>query len=113
MSASLSDLLTATKNIVSALNGAAQVYLTINGSSSRTAITTSTLVKTGAGRIANVSVIVGGAAGAVYDANAVGATSGQIGTIPTTIGIYVWNIPFGTGLVVTPGAGQTVSVSYS
>jgi hypothetical protein len=113
MSASLSDLLTSAKNIVSAINGAAQTYLNISGASSKTVITTSTLVKTGAGRIASVSVIVGGAAGAIYDANATGATTGQIGVISTTIGVYVWNIPFSTGLVVTPGAGQTVSVSYS
>lgn len=113
MSASLSDLLTATKNIVSALNGSAQTYLFVNGTSSKNVITSSTLVKTGAGRIASVSVIVGGAAGAIYDAAASGATTNQIGVISTTVGIYVWNIPFSNGLVVAPGAGQTVSVSYS
>lgn len=113
MSASLSDLLTSSKNIVSALNGSSQNSLSINGSSLKTAITTSTLVKTGAGRIASVSVIVAGSAGGIYDANAVSATTGQIGVIPATVGIFVWNMPFSNGLVVTPGAGQTVSVSYS
>jgi len=114
MSASLGDLLTAAKNIVTAINSAAQTYLNVNGSSSQTAITAATLVKSGQGRLASVVVVTGGsAAGAIYDASVASSTANQIGVIPTVPGVYVWNISFSNGLVVTPGTSQKVTVSYS
>ena len=112
--ASLSDILTATKNIVTALNQLGQTYLEVEGASSYTNITTATLVKSGQGRIARLIVVVAGSAtGAVYDAAASTDTSNQLLTIPTTVGIGEVNIPVNNGIVVAPGTGQTVAIVYS
>ena len=112
--ASLSDILTTTKNIVTALNQLGQTYLDVEGSQSYTNITTATLVKSGQGRIARLVVVVAGSStGAVYDASSASATTDQLLTIPTTIGIGEVNIPVNNGIVVAPGTGQTVAIVYS
>ena len=112
--ASLSDILTTTKNIVTALNQLGQTYLEVEGTSSYTNITTATLVKTGQGRIARVIVVVAGSGtGSVYDASSATATNDKLLTIPTTIGIVEVNIPVNNGIVVAPGTGQTVAIVYS
>lgn len=114
MAASLDDILTTQRNGVINLANLAETWLQINGKQNASALTSATLVKTGAGRIASVSVVVGGSAtGAIYDAGSASATSGILYTIPTTVGVYVLNFPFVNGLVVAPGTGQTIAVSYS
>jgi len=114
MSASLSDILTAAKNIVTAINSAAQTYLNVNGTSSQTAITSTTLIRSGQGRLAAVVVVTGGSAtGAIYDVSSATLTTNQIGIIPTVPGVYVFNIPYNNGLVIAPGTGQKITVSYS
>ena len=110
--ASLDDLLTATKNIVTAINNAAQTYLNVNGSTVSTAITAATVVKGSSGRVCSVSVIVAGAAGKIYDATTTSATTGVVYVIPATIGVFVVNIPTLYGIVVAPGSAQTVTVSF-
>jgi hypothetical protein len=112
--ASLSDILTTTKNIVTALNQLGQTYLDVEGTSSYTQITAATLVKSGQGRIARLVVVVAGSGtGSVYDASSATATNDKLLTIPTTIGIVEVNIPVNTGIVVAPGTGQTVAIVYS
>ena len=113
MTASLTDILTATKNIVTALNGAAQQTLLIAGNQVATGVTTAALVATGQGRVATVSVIVAGVAGKLYDASLATATTHPLAVMPATVGVFVVNLPFNNGLVVAPGAGQTVTVSFS
>jgi hypothetical protein len=112
--ASLSDILTTTKNIVTALNQLGQTYLAVEGTSSYTEITAATLVKSGQGRIARLVVVVAGSsAGSVYDASSPTSTSDKLLTIPTTVGIEEVNIPVNNGIVVAPGTGQTVAIVYS
>lgn len=114
MAASLDDILTTQRNGVINLANLAQTWLQINGTQNAAAISAAALVKSGNGRIASVSVVSGGsAAGYVYDVNNVASTANAIYTIPTTEGVYVVNFPFSNGLVVAPGTGQTVSVSFS
>jgi len=114
MSASIADVLTAIKNIVTALSTEASNFLNVNGQLNAAGLTAATVVKSVAGRIANVSVIVAGsAAGFVYDAAKTGVTNKPLFVIPTTVGIYVVNLPASFGIVVAPGTGQTVTVSYS
>jgi uncharacterized protein with beta-barrel porin domain len=111
---SLSDILTAAKNIVTAINGAAQTYLSVNGAQDAFNISSATLVKQGAGRIAVVSVTTAGSTtGSVYDANSATATTGKIYVIQNTVGITVVNMPVSFGIVVAPGSSQVVSISYS
>ena len=112
--ASLDDMLTAAKNVVTAVNGLAQTYLTVNGSRISPNITAASLLKIGSGRVAMVSIIVGGSgSGTIYDTNNAALTNNPIFTIPDTPGIMFVNLPVVNGIVVVPGTGQTVSVSYS
>ena len=110
---SLTDILTAAKNIVTAVNGAAQNYLNVQGAQSLANITTATVVKASAGRVAVVSVITAGVAGAIYDANSTAVTTNKLWTIPATVGLTTINLPTNFGIVVAPGAGQVVVISYS
>lgn len=112
--ASLSDLLTVAKNIVQAVNSLAQTYLNVQGAQNFAGLTAATVVKSSAGRIANISVIVAGsAAGAVYDSAATGSTSKPLFVIPMTVGVYVVNLPASFGIVISPGTGQSISGSFS
>ena len=114
MPASIDDILTAAKNWVTALNNNTQTYLNVNGIVSVSGMTSATLVKSSAGRVCNVIVVVGGSAvGKVYDVSTVAGTSNPVFTIPTTAGVYPVNCPTNNGIVVAPGTGQTISVSYS
>jgi hypothetical protein len=85
-----------------------------NGELSTLNITSATVVKTGAGYIARISVTTAGAAGAVYD---FAATSGQaaanlIAVIPASVGVVSLNFPVTTGILIVTGAAQVVSVTY-
>lgn len=114
MSASTSDVLTAIKNIVTALATEAANFLNVNGQLSAAGLTTATVVKATGGRIASVSVIVAGSAtGKIYDATSTSATTKPLYVIPQTVGVFVVNMPASFGITVAPGSGQTVSVSYS
>lgn len=111
---SLSDLLTALKNTVTAVSSLAQTYLNVQGAQNFAGLTAATVVKTSAGRIATISVIVAGSAdGAVYDSVATGNTSKPLFVIPMTVGVYVVNLPASFGITIAPGTGQTVSGSFS
>jgi hypothetical protein len=116
MSASTADVLTAIKNIVTAMNGASQSYLNVQGQANSTAITGATVVKASAGRICSVSVITAGSStGMIYDAASTGITSRPLYVIPDAVALqpYVVNLPASFGILVVPGTSQKVTVSYS
>jgi hypothetical protein len=111
-SVSLSDILTATKNVVTALNNAYQAYLNVQGQTSLADISKSTVVKKTAGRIATVSILTAGSTqGVIYDSNS--GNKNPIFIIPNTVGFQFVNFPVSTGILVVPGTGQIVSISYS
>lgn len=111
---SLSDLLSAAKNIVTAINALAQSYLNVEGAQNFAGLTAATIVKPSAGRIARISVINAGAAtGFVYDSVNVGATTKPLYVIPMTVGVFEVNLPTSFGILIAPGTGQTVSGSFS
>lgn len=112
---SLSDILTAAKNIAVAINNAAQTYLKVQGASRSATITANTLVSSGQGRLASVSVIAssGSNDGHIYDSSAVGTLINELALIDHTTGVRVMNLPYNSGLVVVPGTGMTVVVTYS
>ena len=78
-------------------------------------ITVATVVKALTGRLVRVSVSVAGAAGTINDCATVGtvAAANQICAIPAAIGVTYLDWPCYVGITISPGAGQTVSVSYS
>lgn len=111
---SISDILTAAKNIVTAINGLGQTYLQVSGSRVSRQISAATVVLVGQGRIARVIVTTAGsAAGSIYDASVSTATTPRIFVIANTLGVTEINIPVDNGIVVAPGTGQVVTVSYS
>lgn len=112
--AALSDVITVAQNIVTAINALAKTYLSVQGAKNAAEISTATLVSTGPGRIATVSVTTAGsAAGAIYDAAASAATTNKLYTIPDVVGVYPLNLPTSYGIVVAPGSGQVVTIGYS
>lgn len=120
MSGNLTNLLSASQNIVTALNNNAQTTLQIAGNKNSTGISVQTVVSANPGRVAVVSVTTLGTSpsptsGSVYDAASIttATASRLLVTIPATVGIYVINMPVAYGIVVTPGTNMTVSVSYS
>ena len=114
MSASTSDVLTAIKNIVTALATEAQNFLNVNGLQTASGLTAPTQIKTTGGRVASVSVIVAGSAvGHIYDSTSTSVTTKPLYVIPQTVGVFVVNMPVSFGIAVVPGSGQTVSVSWS
>lgn len=112
--AGMDDILTAAKNIVSAINGQSTTTLSIAGLASIPSITASTVVSSKGGRIINVSVTVAGSTtGTIYDSNLLINAVRPIYIIPSAIGLYNVNLPVSYGILVTPGTGQTLTVSYS
>ena len=79
-------------------------------------ITAATVVKPVGGRVAKVSVLVGGSAvGAVHNCATTGAAAAanQVAVVPDTEGVYDIDFPCSAGIVVVPGTGQTLAVSYA
>jgi hypothetical protein len=79
-------------------------------------ITAATVVKATPGLVFRVSVQVAGTGtGTVNDCATTGAAAAanQIYVIPETVGVVAIDWPCLTGIVVTPGTGQTVAISWS
>jgi hypothetical protein len=72
-------------------------------------------VLSGSGRLVSFSIIVGGADGAIHDAASIitSAAFNVLAVTKNTIGIYQVGMQFTYGLVVKPGAGQSVAITYS
>src|ERR1700679_1679330 len=116
--ASTSDVLSAIKNIVTALATAAQNYLNVQGLINFAGITAPTVVKVSAGRICEISIITAGSGtGFVYDGATLTATTNTLWLIPEAAKSdgepYVVNLPCSFGVLIVPGAGQKLSGSYS
>jgi hypothetical protein len=83
-----------------------------------TNITATTLVKAGSGKVKNYSVLVAGStAGNLNDAAATdaGSTVNPFVALPAQVGSGSFGPAgwaFVRGLVVVPGAGQTISVDF-
>ena len=115
MPASLDDILTAQKNGVVAINNLAQTTIRSLGTQTSLTVTATTVIFTGAGYLVSFSVVVAGsAAGKIYNANNTSpAASNALCVTPTTVGIYATGQVFTSGLVIEPGTGQSINVTYS
>lgn len=92
------------------------VMTSMGGLLSALNITAAAVVKAAPGRLSSISVLVSGTAvGSANDAATVAAAAAtnQVFVIPDAIGKYDVDWPCNTGIVVTPGTGQTIAVSYS
>lgn len=78
-------------------------------------IVSATVIKAAPGRVFKVSVIVAGAAtGTINDCTTTGAAAvtNQVGTTPAALGTVDFNWPMQTGIVVVPGSGQTLALTW-
>jgi hypothetical protein len=91
--------------------------VTWNGTNAKTSsvVTTSTLIYAGSGTLVNFAVTVAGSASGTINNSATtagAASSNVICATPNTVGIVAVGSQFTNGLVVSPGSGQSVNVTY-
>ena len=111
--ASLDDILTTQKNGVVAINSYVNLLTNHAGSYSTKELSAGAIIKSSAGWVATVSVIVAGSTqGYLYDSTSA-ASGARIYAVPNTLGIYQVQIPFAAGLYFAPGTGSIISVGYS
>lgn len=85
------------------------------GQSSLLNITAASVVKPQPGRMVRFQVLVAGTTpGAAYDSTSLAGNTvaNQVGVAPNTTGSYLIDHPCVAGLVVIPGAGQTLAVTF-
>jgi hypothetical protein len=116
--ASLDDILTTQKNGVVAINSLSNNFKIEVGTITSTTVAADTLIITGRGKISNISVITAGTTnGFVYNATANIAslltTAAKLLAIPNTIGVFQCGVLFTNGIVISPGTGQEVNVTYT
>ena len=112
--AGATQILAALQNLVVALNSAATSYANIVGVANFGPITSATVVKATAGRICEIAVISAGTTtGYVYDSASSSATTAIMIPIPNIVGVYKVQWPCATGILIIPGASQTISGTYS
>ena len=114
MAASLDDILTTQKNGVIAINGLTKATLRTLGSVTSTTVTVDTLVLNGPGYLVRYSVLVAGAAGTINNANSIdnAAAGNALCATVATVGVFDAGLVFTNGLVIKPGAGQSINVTY-
>lgn len=114
--ATLDDILTTQKNGVIGINNLSKTLDYLYGEQTSATVTGATLVVAGAGRLVSFSVVVAGtASGLINNAATTGlaAAANALCATPTTIGVYQVGSKFTNGLVVAPGTGQSINVTYS
>jgi hypothetical protein len=78
-------------------------------------VNSSQVIKTAAGLIASINVLVAGSGtGTINDAasTATATTANEVAVIPETVGPIALNFPCFTGITLVLGTGQIVSVCY-
>lgn len=114
--ASLDDILTTQKNGVVGVNGLNQTMRRAQGTNTSATVTSQTLITATKGYLVNFSVVVAGTtAGTINNAatTAASAAANAICATPTTLGVYSCGAVFSNGLVINPGTGQSINVTYS
>lgn len=114
--ASLDDILTTQKNGVVAINALNNITLGNVGTITSMTVTATTLIFVGSGRLVNFSIVVSGSgSGLIHNASSVAAASASnaLCATPNTLGVYASGQVFTNGLVIDPGAGQSINVTYS
>jgi hypothetical protein len=58
-------------------------------------------------------IVAGSAEAMIYDSNLTTSLTSALAVVDNTLGVTVINMPYNNGLVVVPGTGMTLVVSYS
>lgn len=112
---SLSDILTAIKNLTVATNGIADADNAAVPHFTSGQMAANTLVQAGFVRLVGISVTTAGAAGTLHDAGtvALAGAGNVVGVVPAAAGFLAVNMVFTAGLVYKPGAAQVATLFYS
>lgn len=115
MAYDLSSILTSFQNAVNALNALVRNIGQETPSLSSGLMDADTLVQTDLVRVLGISVVVGGAAGGLYDAATItgAGAAQQLYVVDVFEGFYAVDMVFPTGLVYKPGAGQKAVIFYT
>jgi len=116
MTASLADILTTQKNAVIGVNNISDTLYNLEGYRNSAEVSTVTLLQQGDSWVARISVIVAGSTtGLIYDAPSTGlaGTGNRLYVIQNTVGIQEVKLPANKGIVVEPGTGMILCVSFS
>lgn len=118
MARSLDDIFTTAQNIATGLYNLATAWQRVAGTATSSTVDDSAdvLVVSGTGRFVNISVIDGGSAsGIIY--NSASTTSlpdaARLAIVPLVEGVYPINVLYTAGLVISPGTGQILNITYS
>lgn len=114
--ASLDDILTTQKNGVVAINALNNITLGAAGTVTSLTVTSTTVVFVGSGRLVNFAVVIKGTGdGKIHNAATAGAATAAnaLCATPQVVGVYQCGQIFTNGLVIDPGAGQSINVTYS
>lgn len=115
MAASQDDFLTTQKNGVQLLGQIQQALAAEVATVTTATVTASTFITAGKGRLLRVSVLVAGTTvGFVHNSQTpTGASAANaLVAAPNTIGVYEAGLVFDSGLVIVPGTGQSLNVTY-
>lgn len=113
--ASLDDLLTAAKNIVTAINGVNVTVRASIGTLTSPTLITDTVISTSPGRLVNFAVtITGSGNGSLHNASTVATATADnlLVIVPQTLGVVPVGQAFSVGLVYKSGTGQSANVTY-
>ena len=110
--AALSALLSLPRSIFQL--GTTEIFLA--GNTTSPAVTASTILSTQAGWIANIQVLAAGSApGFIYNAPSFAGMidANKLMPIQNSIGLQHGFVNFNNGMMIVPGPGQLVNVTYS
>lgn len=110
------DLLSAIQNATQAINTLSRTWSTNEGVVTTAATIVPVVATTKSGRVAYISVLDGGiTVGYIHNCQtvALATDANKLRVIPTTPDVYVAAANFNNGLVIVPGIGQLVNVTYS
>ena len=113
--ASLDDILTVQKNGVIAINGYTNSSLRSQGTFTSATVTANTLVVAGRGYLVSWTVLdAGSTAGTIYNYNVVTgfAAPNALCSTGSVVGVFPAGLVFTNGLVIVPGTGQSINVTY-
>lgn len=109
-----SQLITVAQSIAQNLNTISATMTNSLGITNQADISAAVLVKSSPGRVVMVSVTTAGSTvGHIYDDSVATSTKRALYAIPNTVGIVWVNMPANYGIVVMPGTGQVVAVSFT
>lgn len=114
--ASLDDILTTQKNGVVGVNAIVEALLASVPTTTSLSVDAETLIAQGNGRLLSFNVVeAGSSVGMIYNSSANAgpyADSDILSACSNQIGVVNCNQIFTNGLVISPGTGQRINVTY-